>query len=58
MACFNNLWELPKTKLQQLSNTRSNKFQDLLFSNIISTKIDYYSRKIFENKVVNSIWKN
>ena len=33
-------------------------FQDLSFSNILSTKIDYYSRKIFENKVVNSIWEN
>ena len=33
-------------------------FEDLSFSNISSTKIDYSSRKMFENKLVNSILEN
>ena len=40
-----------------LSSFKSWQFQDLWFSVTISIKTDYSPRKIFKNKVVNSIWK-
>ena len=41
----------------EITTIKQYSLQDLLFSNILSTKIDYFSRKIFENEVGNSIRK-
>ena len=41
----------------EITTIKQYSFQDLLFSNILSAKTDYFSRKFFENKVGNSIRK-
>ena len=54
------LWELLKTKLQHSSTTSSNEFLTnyMKYKVLDKVLIIFSPRKIFENKVVNSIWEN